>query len=93
MQPVFVNGVGRDSGGPALAALLDLKQTVQFLPLMTERLFLCQNANVRNLPTTQVSTHPVIRYAIRIGLGEIPGGIEYTGVPYPVQDRISKYLS
>ena len=34
MKPVFVNGVGRDSGGPALAAPLDLKQAVPFLPLI-----------------------------------------------------------
>ena len=73
MQPVFVTGVGRDSGGPALAPLLDLKQAVPFLLLMTEQLFLCKNANVRNLPTTQVSIHQVFRYAIRIGLGETRG--------------------
>jgi hypothetical protein len=40
-----------------------------------------------------VRIHPFIRHAIRIGLGEMPEGIEYTGVPYAVQDRINAYLS
>jgi uncharacterized protein (DUF362 family) len=77
----------------ALAVLRDLKQAVPFLPRMTERLFLFQNANVRDLPTMPVRIHPFIRHAIRIGLGGMPTGIEYTGVPYAVQDRINAYLS
>jgi len=56
-------------------------------------LFLCQNTNVRDLPATPVRNHPVIMHAIRIGPWERPGEVEYTGVPYPVQDRINKYLS
>jgi hypothetical protein len=77
----------------ALAVLMNLKKAVPFLPRVAERLFLYLNANVRDMPTTPVRIHPFIRHAIRIGLGEMPGGIEYTGVPYLVQDRINKYLS
>jgi uncharacterized protein (DUF362 family) len=77
----------------ALAVLRDLKQAVPFLPRIVERLFLYQNANVRDLPTMPVRIHPYIRHAIRIGLGGMPERIEYTGVPHAVQDRIRAYLS
>jgi uncharacterized protein (DUF362 family) len=77
----------------ALAVLRDLKQAVPFLPRMTERLLLYGNPNVRDLPAMPVRIHPYIRHAIRIGLGRMPEGIEYTGVPYAVQDRINAYFS
>ena len=77
----------------ALAFLRDLKQEVPFLPGMTERLFLFQNTYVRDLATMPVRIHPFIRHAIRIGLGGMPAKIEYTDVPYTVQDRINAYLS
>ena len=76
----------------ALAILRDLKQAVPFLPRIKERIFLFQNTNVRDLPTMPVRIHPFIRHAIRIGIGEMPERIEYTDVPYVVQDRINACL-
>jgi uncharacterized protein (DUF362 family) len=77
----------------ALAVLWDLKQAVPFLSRMTERLFLYGNPNVRDLPTMPVRIHPFVRHAIRIGLGKMPEKIEYSSVPYAVQDRVNTYLS
>ncbi|WP_424720436.1 DUF362 domain-containing protein [Methanoregula sp.] len=77
----------------ALALLKDLKHEVPFLPRMAEHLILFQNANVRDLLTVPVRIHPFIRHAIRIGLGNMPERIEYTDVPYAVQDKINVYFS
>jgi uncharacterized protein (DUF362 family) len=77
----------------ALALLQDLKRSVPFLPRVTERLFLFQNSHIMDLQTVPVRIHPFIRHAIRINLGRMPQKIEYTGVPYAVQDRINRYLS
>ncbi len=77
----------------ALAVLQNLKQSVPFLPRVTERLFLIQNSHIMDLPTVPVRIHPFIRHAIRINLGKMPQEINYTGVPYAVQNRINRSLS
>ena len=77
----------------ALALIKEIKQSVPFLPRLTERVFLFQNRNVQELLTTPVREHPYIRHATAIGLGEMPGDIHFTGVPENVQDRIRTYLS
>lgn len=75
------------------AVLSDLKLAVPFLPEMTERLLHFQNANVSNMQTMPVRIHPLIQHAIRIGLGGMPAGIEWTEIPYAVQDRINANFS
>jgi len=77
----------------ALAVLQDLKQSVPFLPRVTERLFLFQNSHIMDLSALPVRIHPFIRHAIQINLGRMPQDIQYTGVPYAMQDRINRCLS
>jgi uncharacterized protein (DUF362 family) len=76
----------------ALAVLKGLKQSVPRIPRLMEQIVLYQNRNVLDLETIPVRIHPFIRHAIDIGLGEMPKEIQYTDVPYPVQDRIKEYL-
>ncbi len=76
----------------ALALLRDLKQSVPFFPRLSERIALYQNKNVQAFTAIPARDHPCVRHAIKIGLGELPGGILYTDVPCTVQDRLNQYI-
>ena len=71
----------------ALALLRDLKKSVPLFPRLSERIILHQNKNVQDFDTIPVREHPFVRHAIKIGLGELPGEIRYSGVPQTVRKK------
>jgi uncharacterized protein (DUF362 family) len=77
----------------ALALIKEIKQSVPFLPRLTERFFLSGNRNVKDVSGIPVREHPYIRHATAIGLGEMSGDIHFSGVPDTMQDRIRANLS
>jgi uncharacterized protein (DUF362 family) len=76
----------------ALALLKDTIKSVPFIPKLFQRLILFSNRNVLELNKIPVRNHPYIRHAMEIGLGKMPGQIDYTNVPNVVQNRLKEYI-
>ena len=76
----------------ALALFRDLKQSIPFFPRLSERIALYQNKNFQDFTAVPARDHPCVRHSIKIGLGELPGGILYADVPCTVQDRLNPYI-
>lgn len=76
----------------AIALLKDVIRSVPQFPRLFESLILFSNKNVREFKKIPVQDHPYIRHAIKIGLGNMPGQINYVNVPETVQKRLREYF-
>lgn len=72
----------------AIVLLKDVIQSVPQFSRLFESLILFSNKNVREFKKIPVQDHPYIRHAIKIGLGNIQGQINYVNVPETVQKRL-----
>lgn len=76
----------------AIALLKDIIKSIPQFPRLFESLILFSNKNVRVFKKIPVQDHPYVRHAIKIGLGNMPGQINYVNVPETVQKRLREYF-
>ena len=76
----------------ALAVLKDAKRYMPLLPGLLQRIAFFWNPLVMDLDHTAVGDHPFIRHGMKIGLGEMPGDIQFENVPEAVQKHLNGYL-